>query len=156
MTWTWISIISVPINGILDIRKLKDIQARDIVKGGRGSAVRELLDPELQLQTPVYSTPNIFITMRSLSPALASLANVFRIPVSMAPVRPTISSIYRETLAQRQTPQAAPITAAIQSAPFSSSSSLEKRKGGGPGVDKRISTFPPTFGTLLRSLIVSP
>lgn len=80
--------------------------------------------------------------MRSLSPALASLANVFRIPMSLAPVRPTASRVCHEILARR-TQQPDPITAAVQSAPFSSTSTLEGRKNRGPNVDKRISTFHP-------------
>ncbi|KAJ5674010.1 hypothetical protein N7462_009449 [Penicillium macrosclerotiorum] len=85
--------------------------------------------------------------MRSLSPALASLANVFRIPLSLAPARPTILGACHETLARR-TPQPGPITAAVQSAPFSSTSSLAKRKGKGPNVDKRI--------TLIRYFLHHP
>lgn len=77
--------------------------------------------------------------MRSLSPALASLANVFRIPMSLTPVRPAVSRVCHETLSR----QSAPTTAAVQTAPFSSTSTLAKRKGGGPQVDKRISTSCP-------------
>lgn len=84
--------------------------------------------------------------MRSLSPALASLANVFRIPMSLNPVRPTVSRMCHETLARRPSPQPSPIAAAVQqSAPFSSTSALAKRKGGNT-VDKRISMFVPLFG----------
>lgn len=84
-------------------------------------------------------------TMRSLSPALASLANVFRIPMSLNPVRPTVSRVCHETLARRPSPQPSPITAAVQqSAPFSSTSALAKRKGGST-VDKRISMFVPSL-----------
>lgn len=78
-------------------------------------------------------------TMKSLSPALASLANVFKIPMSMAPVRPSISRTCHETL-NRQTQQPGPVTAALQSAPFSTSSTMAARKGNAPAVDKRIST----------------
>ncbi|GLI73258.1 hypothetical protein PoHVEF18_001473 [Penicillium ochrochloron] len=85
--------------------------------------------------------------MKSLSPALASLANVFRIPMSLAPVRPTASRVCHEVLARR-TQQAGPITAAVQSAPFSSTSTLEGRKNRGPNVDKRI--------TLIRYFLYHP
>ncbi|KAK5800048.1 hypothetical protein VI817_002260 [Penicillium citrinum] len=86
--------------------------------------------------------------MRSLSPALASLANVFRIPMSLNPVRPTVSRVCHEMLA-RQTSQPSPITAAVQqSAPFSSTSALAKRKGKGNTVDKRI--------TLIRYFLHHP
>lgn len=76
-------------------------------------------------------------TMRSLSPALASLANVFRIPISLTPARPSVARVCHETLT-RSSPQLGPVSAALQSAPFSSTSALAKRKGG-PNVDKRIS-----------------
>ncbi|KAJ5386365.1 hypothetical protein N7509_008906 [Penicillium cosmopolitanum] len=86
--------------------------------------------------------------MRSLSPALASLANVFRIPMSLNPVRPTVSRMCHETLARRPSPQPSPIAAAVQqSAPFSSTSALAKRKGGNT-VDKRI--------TLIRYFLYHP
>lgn len=77
--------------------------------------------------------------MKSLSPALASLANVFKIPMSMAPVRPSIARTCHETL-NRQTQQPGPVTAALQSAPFSTTNAMAARKGKGPVVDKRIST----------------
>ncbi|KAJ5132774.1 hypothetical protein N7448_006932 [Penicillium atrosanguineum] len=86
--------------------------------------------------------------MRSLSPALASLANVFRIPMSLTPARPTVSRVCHETLARRSSPPLGPITAAMQSAPFSSTSSMAKRKSGGPNVDKRI--------TLIRYFLYHP
>ncbi|KAJ5104081.1 hypothetical protein N7532_004610 [Penicillium argentinense] len=86
--------------------------------------------------------------MRSLSPALASLANVFRIPVSLAPSRPTVGQVCHEALTRRPSPTG-PITAAVQqTAPFSSTSSLAKRKGKGPTVDKRI--------TLIRYFLHHP
>ncbi|KAJ5439882.1 uncharacterized protein N7458_010880 [Penicillium daleae] len=85
--------------------------------------------------------------MRSLSPALASLANVFRIPMSLAPVRPTASRVCHEVLARR-TQQPGSITTAVQSAPFSSTSTLESRKNRGPNVDKRI--------TLIRYFLYHP
>ncbi|KAJ5155518.1 hypothetical protein N7492_008321 [Penicillium capsulatum] len=85
--------------------------------------------------------------MRSLSPALASLMNVFRIPMSLTPARPSVSRVCSETLSRRPT-QPGPITAAIQSAPFSSTSAMAKRKGQGPNVDKRI--------TLIRYFLHHP
>jgi hypothetical protein len=60
--------------------------------------------------------------------------------MSLAPVRPSASRVCQEVLARR-TQQAGPITAAVQSAPFSSTSTLEGRKNRGPNVDKRISMF---------------
>lgn len=77
--------------------------------------------------------------MRSLSPALASLANVFRIPTSLTPVRPTIGRMCQETLSRRPTPSGSIAAAVQQSAPFSSTSALAKRKGKGNSTDKRIS-----------------
>ncbi|KAJ5808221.1 hypothetical protein N7474_009490 [Penicillium riverlandense] len=82
--------------------------------------------------------------MRSLSPALASLANVFRIPMALTPARPGVSRVCHETLSR----QSAPTTAAVQTAPFSSTSTLAKRKGNGPQVDKRI--------TLIRYFLYHP
>ena len=77
--------------------------------------------------------------MRSLSPALASLANVFKIPMSMAPVRPSITRACHETL-NHQPQQPGLVTAALQSAPFSTTSAMAARKAsGGSVVDKRIS-----------------
>ncbi|KXG48931.1 Ribosomal protein L28/L40, mitochondrial [Penicillium griseofulvum] len=85
--------------------------------------------------------------MKSLSPALASLANVFKIPMSMAPVRPSISRACHETL-NRQT-QPGPVTAALQSAPFSTTSAMAARKtNNGPVIDKRI--------TLIRYFLHHP
>lgn len=106
-------------------------------QGGQDSAIREL-SPVQRTQLSVPCIPHISPTMRSLSPALASLANVFRIPMSLAPVRPTASRVCHEVLARR-TQQPGPIAAAVQSAPFSSTSTLEGRKNRGPNVDKRIS-----------------
>ncbi|KAJ5158494.1 Ribosomal protein L28/L40 mitochondrial [Penicillium coprophilum] len=81
--------------------------------------------------------------MKSLSPALASLANVFKIPMSMAPVRPSISRACHETL-NRQTQQPGPVTAALQSASFSTTSAMAARKNNnGPVIDKRISISDP-------------
>ncbi|KAJ5918888.1 Ribosomal protein L28/L40 mitochondrial [Penicillium verhagenii] len=85
--------------------------------------------------------------MKSLSPALASLANVFRIPMSLAPVRPSVTRACQETLTRRAT-QPGPITAAVQSASFSSTSSMAKRAGARPGTDKRI--------TLIRYFLHHP
>ncbi|KAJ5188540.1 Ribosomal protein L28/L40 mitochondrial [Penicillium cf. griseofulvum] len=86
--------------------------------------------------------------MKSLSPALASLANVFKIPMSMAPVRPSISRACHETL-NRQTQQPGPVTAALQSAPFSTTSVMAARKtNNGPVIDKRI--------TLIRYFLHHP
>ncbi|KAG0155119.1 hypothetical protein PDIDSM_692 [Penicillium digitatum] len=85
--------------------------------------------------------------MKSLSPALASLANVFKIPVSMAPVRPSISRACHETL-NRRTHQPGPVIAALQSAPFSTTSAMAARKGNGPVIDKRI--------TLIRYFLHHP
>ncbi|KAJ5287589.1 hypothetical protein N7478_003275 [Penicillium angulare] len=84
--------------------------------------------------------------MRSLSPALASLANVFRIPISPTPARPSVTRVCYEALSRRTQPS--PITSAVQTASFSSTSSLAKRKEGRPGVDKRI--------TLIRYFLHHP
>ncbi|KAJ5577217.1 Ribosomal protein L28/L40 mitochondrial [Penicillium sp. DV-2018c] len=85
--------------------------------------------------------------MKSLSPALASLANVFKIPMSMAPVRPSISRACNDTLI-RQT-QPGPVTAALQStSSFSTTSAMAARKRTGPTVDKRI--------TLIRYFLHHP
>jgi hypothetical protein len=94
---------------------------------------------QLHRALPTPSTQQTTITMKSLSPALASLANVFKIPMSMAPVRPSISRACHETL-NRQTQQPGPVTAALQSAPFSTTSAMAARKtNNGPVIDKRIS-----------------
>ncbi|KAJ5722591.1 hypothetical protein N7488_000626 [Penicillium malachiteum] len=85
--------------------------------------------------------------MRSLSPALASLANVFRIPMTLAPSRPSVTRACHETLARRAT-QPGPITAAVQTASFSSTTSLAKRKDSRSNVDKRI--------TLIRYFLHHP
>lgn len=77
------------------------------------------------------------ITMRPLSPVLASLANVFRIPISQAPSRPALGRICNDTLVNK------PITSAVQpmaARSFSTTNALLKR-GKGPGPDKRVSTF---------------
>lgn len=111
--------------------------------GGQDSAIRELSPVERTLPSVPY-IHHISPTMKSLSPALASLANVFRIPMSLAPVRPTASRACHEVLSRR-TQQPGPITAAVQSAPFSSTSTLEGRKNRGPNVDKRISMSHPRF-----------
>lgn len=93
---------------------------------------------QLHRALPTPTTQQTTITMKSLSPALASLANVFKIPMSMAPVRPSISRACHETL-NRQTQQPGPVTAALQSASFSTTSAMAARKGNGPVIDKRIS-----------------
>lgn len=100
--------------------------------------------------------PPYTITMRSLSPALASLANVFRIPMRLMPARPTVTRVCHETLARRPSPQLGPVNAAVQSAPFSSTSALAKRKGQGHTVDKRISTFNSGQRMPLASIARSP
>jgi hypothetical protein len=109
-------------------------------QGGQYSAIREL-SPVQRTQVLIAYIHHIPHTMRSLSPALASLANVFRIPMSLAPVRPTASRVCHEVLARRTQPPGS-ITTAVQSAPFSSTSTLESRKNRGPNVDKRISMLP--------------
>jgi hypothetical protein len=112
-------------------------------QGGQYSAIREL-SPVQRTQVLIAYIHHIPHTMRSLSPALASLANVFRIPMSLAPVRPTASRVCHEVLARRTQPPGS-ITTAVQSAPFSSTSTLESRKNRGPNVDKRISMSHPRF-----------
>lgn len=113
-------------------------------QGGQDSAVKEIFTPVTAASKPPACRASHTITMRSLSPALASLANVFRIPMSLTPARPSVSRVCHETLARRPSPQqVGSVTAAVQSAPFSSTSALAKRKGKGPIVDKRISTFHP-------------
>ncbi|KAJ6166644.1 hypothetical protein N7470_002091 [Penicillium chermesinum] len=90
--------------------------------------------------------------MRSLSP-LASLANVFRIPMSMAPARPSVSRACQETLAR-----ASPATG--QSAPFSSTSTVAARQSKGPMVDKRINLYsaknPPECFQTPQNLYANP
>ncbi|PYI05912.1 hypothetical protein BO78DRAFT_461654 [Aspergillus sclerotiicarbonarius CBS 121057] len=60
--------------------------------------------------------------MRPLSPVLASLANVFRIPITRAPVRPTLTNEILKSTSPRS---------------FSTTSALSKRKEGYRG-DRRI------------------
>ena len=111
---------------------------------------------QLHRALPTHTTQPTTITMKSLSPALASLANVFKIPMSMAPVRPSISRACHETL-NRQTQQPGPVTAALQSAPFSTTSAMAARKGNGPVVDKRISTWhTPAPSSRPLTLVPSP
>ncbi|KAH1810511.1 hypothetical protein KXX19_007342 [Aspergillus fumigatus] len=60
--------------------------------------------------------------MRSLSPVLASLANVFKIPLSLAPARPAISRLSNGFLIRKPTAPVQPTasaTAAIEARPFS-------------------------------------
>ncbi|KAF9889109.1 hypothetical protein FE257_007598 [Aspergillus nanangensis] len=85
--------------------------------------------------------------MRPLSPVLASLANVFRIPISQTPARPMINRICNETV---KSPTTGPVTSAIQQSarPFSTTNALLKRKGGGPRGDRRI--------TLIRYFLWHP
>lgn len=120
-------------------------------QGGLDSAVKELFTRNLQSIFRVSHPPYTF-TMRSLSPALASLANVFRIPMSLTPARPSVARACTETLTRRPT-QPGPITAAVQSAPFSSTSAMAKRKGQGPNVDKRISMCPSSSGPEWSQLV---
>lgn len=111
---------------------------------------------QLHRALPTPTTQQTTITMKSLSPALASLANVFKIPMSMAPVRPSISRACHETL-NRQTQQPGPVTAALQSAPFSTTSAMAARKGNGPVVDKRISMWhTPAPSSHPLTLVPSP
>ncbi|RAK99772.1 mitochondrial 54S ribosomal protein mL40 [Aspergillus ibericus CBS 121593] len=65
--------------------------------------------------------------MRPLSPVLASLANVFRIPITRAPVRPTLTN---EILSSTSTP--------TSPRSFSTTSALSKRKESGYRGDRRI------------------
>ncbi|KAJ5095468.1 hypothetical protein NUU61_004824 [Penicillium alfredii] len=81
--------------------------------------------------------------MRYLSPALAPLANVFRIPMSLIPARPTVSRVCHETL-NRQAIQPGPTTAVIQSAPFSSTGAAQGKWQG----DRRV--------TLIRYFLHHP
>lgn len=87
-------------------------------------------------------------TMRPLSPVLASLANVFKIPISQTSTRPAINRVCNEAV----TTTTGPITAVVQPAAsrtFSTTSALAKRKAAGavpPQVNKRISTLSPGSG----------
>jgi large subunit ribosomal protein L40 len=100
-------------------------------------------------------------TMRPLSPVLASLANVFRIPLSQAPARPAISRLSNDLLIRKPTAPvqpAASATAVIGTRPFSTTSALLKRSKNAPRGDKRISmffisrAFPPEPRTTPRSI----
>ncbi|KAH1578453.1 hypothetical protein KXX17_006365 [Aspergillus fumigatus] len=84
--------------------------------------------------------------MRSLSPVLASLANVFKIPLSQAPARPAISRLSNGFLIRKPTAPVQPTasaTAAIEARPFSTTSALLKRNKNAPRGDKRISAAAP-------------
>ncbi|EDP52713.1 hypothetical protein KXV70_007695 [Aspergillus fumigatus] len=89
--------------------------------------------------------------MRSLSPVLASLANVFKIPLSLAPARPAISRLSNGFLIRKPTAPVQPTasaTAAIEARPFSTTSALLKRNKNAPRGDKRI--------TLIRYFLWHP
>ncbi|EAW09612.1 mitochondrial 54S ribosomal protein mL40 [Aspergillus clavatus NRRL 1] len=89
--------------------------------------------------------------MRPLSPVLASLANVFRIPLSQIPSRPALSRLSPETLTSRPVLSAlqhSPAAAPAASRPFSTTSALLKRKGNAPRGDRRI--------TLIRYFLWHP
>ncbi|KAL5357808.1 hypothetical protein BJX96DRAFT_145256 [Aspergillus floccosus] len=84
--------------------------------------------------------------MRPLSPVLASLANVFRIPISQTPARPIVSHLSSETKSPR-----GPVTSALQqqtARPFSTTNALLKRKGNAPRGDRRV--------TLIRYFLWHP
>lgn len=75
--------------------------------------------------------------MRTLSPVLASLASVFRIPMT----RPTLTSTSNtitNTLRQSQ------IQPQSQTNQFSTTTTLQKRKESGFRGDRRISPYPPS------------
>ncbi|KAE8357067.1 hypothetical protein BDV27DRAFT_105294 [Aspergillus caelatus] len=77
--------------------------------------------------------------MRSLSPVLASLANVFKIPISQTSTRPSVTRMCNETLLKKST--SGPVTSAIQAPAarsFSTTNALLKRKGNGPRGDRRV------------------
>ena len=79
--------------------------------------------------------------MRPLSPVLASLANVFRIPISQTPSRPAIGRICNDALVNK------PVTSAVQgmaARSFSTTNALLKRSKG-PGPDKRVSMYTIFF-----------
>ncbi|PLB52990.1 hypothetical protein P170DRAFT_379323 [Aspergillus steynii IBT 23096] len=83
--------------------------------------------------------------MRPLSPVLASLANVFRIPISQTPARPAIARIGHDSLVNK------PITSAVQpmaARSFSTTNALLKRGKGPGGGDKRV--------TLIRYFLWHP
>lgn len=87
--------------------------------------------------------------MRSLSPVLASLANVFKIPLSQAPARPAISRLSNGFLIRKPTAPVQPTasaTAAIEARPFSTTSALLKRNKNAPRGDKRISKYSLSRG----------
>lgn len=91
---------------------------------------------------------NTHPTMKSLSPVLASLANVFKIPLSQTSTRPAINRVCNEAVTSSKT-TTGPITAAVQPAAsrtFSTTSALAKRNAGAvpPQVNKRISTSYPS------------
>ncbi|KAF7589878.1 hypothetical protein BBP40_003590, partial [Aspergillus hancockii] len=74
-----------------------------------------------------------------LSPVLASLANVFKIPISQTSTRPSVTRACNDALLKTYPP--GPITSAIQAPaarPFSTTNALLKRKGGGPRGDRRV------------------
>ncbi|KAL4800490.1 hypothetical protein BDV19DRAFT_353115 [Aspergillus venezuelensis] len=72
----------------------------------------------------------------SISPVLASLANVFRIPLSQSTLRPTIPLLTQTVKPTSSSPIQAQATAS-----FSTTSALMKRKNKGPGVDPRITNI---------------
>lgn len=83
--------------------------------------------------------------MKPLSPVLASLANVFKIPLSQTLTRPAVNRVCNEAVTSKTT-TTGPIMATVQPAAsrtFSSTSVLAKRKAGTvpPQVNKRISTL---------------
>ncbi|KAH1312251.1 hypothetical protein KXX47_004907 [Aspergillus fumigatus] len=98
--------------------------------------------------------------MRSLSPVLASLANVFKIPLSLAPARPAISRLSNGFLIRKPTAPVQPTasaTAAIEARPFSTTSALLKRNKNAPRGDKRIIPLtPPPPGALIRYFLWHP
>ncbi|PYH90584.1 hypothetical protein BO71DRAFT_334143 [Aspergillus ellipticus CBS 707.79] len=71
--------------------------------------------------------------MRPLSPVLASLANVFRIPISQTPTRPAITRITNEALKSSSPTTAAAISSART---FSTTNALLKRKEANKGNQK--------------------
>ncbi|KAL4945053.1 hypothetical protein BDV06DRAFT_59528 [Aspergillus oleicola] len=78
----------------------------------------------------------------SISPVLASLANVFRIPLSQTTFRPTIPLLNQTSNANvsaKPTPTS-PLQVQAKSA-FSTTSALMKRKNRGPGIDPRITNI---------------
>ncbi|KAA8646152.1 hypothetical protein EYZ11_001537 [Aspergillus tanneri] len=84
--------------------------------------------------------------MRPLSPVLASLANVFRIPISQTPSRPTIGRVCNKLLTENKSITSATQPMAARS--FSTTNALLKRKGNGPRTDRRI--------TLIRYFLWHP